>query len=113
MAARPRFSSTAQAMRASASVRRAIAAAGGSARLAHQLGLHAVSVQGWTFCPPQHVEAVEAASGVSRHDLRPDLYPRAGRARDLAPDQAVAAHLAAGAHFARTGRCVSQEGTLS
>lgn len=109
MAARPRFATTAQAMRASASIRRAISASGGSARLAQQLGLHAVTVQGWTFCPTQHVEAVEAASGVSRHDLRPDLYPRAGRPRDLTPDQAVAAHLAAGEHFARTGRCLSSE----
>ena len=109
MAARPRFASTAQAMRASAALRRAIPTAGGSARLAQRLGLHAVSVAQWTFCPPQHVEAVEAASGVSRHDLRPDLYPRVGRPRDLTPDQAVAAHLAAGEYFARTGRCFSSE----
>ncbi|WP_043353595.1 YdaS family helix-turn-helix protein [Methylobacterium sp. B1] len=109
MAGRPRFASTAQAMRASASVRRAMAATGGPARLAHHLGLHVVSVCAWTFCPTQHVQAVEAASGVSRHDLRPDLYPRAGKARDLTPDQAVAAHLAAGDHFARTGRCLSSE----
>ncbi|KTS11051.1 hypothetical protein SB2_28540 [Methylobacterium radiotolerans] len=109
MAARPRFASMAQAMRAHAAIRRAIPTAGGSARLAHRLGLHAVSVGAWTFCPTQHVEAVEAASGVSRHDLRPDLYPRGGKARDLTPDQAVAAHLAAGDHFARTGRCLSSE----
>lgn len=25
--------------------------------------------------PPQHVIAAEAATGVSRHDLRPDIYP--------------------------------------
>lgn len=109
MAARPRFASTAQAVRAASSVRRALAAAGGAPRLAHRLGLHAVSVAQWTFCPPQHVEAVEAASGVSRHDLRPDLYPRAGKARELTPEQSVAAHLAAGEHFARTGRCLSSE----
>lgn len=26
--------------------------------------------------PPIHVLAVEAATGISRHDLRPDIYPR-------------------------------------
>lgn len=26
--------------------------------------------------PAEHVLAVEAATGVSRHDLRPDIYPR-------------------------------------
>lgn len=26
--------------------------------------------------PAEHVLKVEAATGVSRHDLRPDLYPR-------------------------------------
>lgn len=36
--------------------------------------------------PAEHVLTVEAASGVSRHDLRPDIYPREtmadqGRAR--------------------------------
>lgn len=25
---------------------------------------------------PEHVLTVEAATGVSRHDLRPDIYPR-------------------------------------
>jgi DNA-binding transcriptional regulator YdaS (Cro superfamily) len=79
-------------------------------RLAHQLGLHAVTVTGWTFCPAQHVEAVAAASGVARHDLRPDLYPRARiTTRELTAEEAAAAHLLAGAHFARTGRCLSAE----
>ncbi|QGY02357.1 helix-turn-helix domain-containing protein [Methylobacterium mesophilicum SR1.6/6] len=109
MAARPRFSSTAQAVRASAAMRRAIAVAGGAARLGHQLGLHAVSVNAWTFCPAQHINAVAVATGVARSDLRPDLFPRADTARPLTPDQAIAAHLAAGAHFARTGRCLSAE----
>ena len=27
-------------------------------------------------CWPEHVLAVEAATGISRHDLRPDIYPR-------------------------------------
>ncbi|SFM91566.1 YdaS family helix-turn-helix protein [Methylobacterium pseudosasicola] len=104
MAARPRFSSTAQMMRAAAALRRAVAAAGGAARLAQQLSLHATTVNGWTFCPAGHVDTVAVATGVSRNDLRPDLSPRA-----LTAEQAVAAHLAAGGHFARTGRCLSME----
>lgn len=110
MAARPRFASTAQAMRASAALRRAIPAAGGSARLAHHLGLRVETVLGWTFCPAQHVESVEAASGMSRYDLRPDVFLRDGRsARQLSADEATAAHLLAGSFFARTGRCLSSE----
>lgn len=35
--------------------------------------------------PAEHVLKVEAATGVSRHDLRPDLYPR-----EPAPESAAA-----------------------
>lgn len=30
------------------------------------------------MCPPTHVLKVEAATGISKHDLRPDIYPRDG-----------------------------------
>ncbi|MHB2205025.1 YdaS family helix-turn-helix protein [Methylobacterium sp. CM6257] len=107
---RPRFASTAQAMRASAALHRAIASAGGAARLAPRLGIRITAIPAWTFCPAQHVDGVAAASGVAKHDLRPDLFPRPGAsARELTADEAAAAHLAAGAHFARTGRCLSAE----
>lgn len=97
-------------MRASAALRRAVAAAGGAARLGHRLGLHAISVTAWTFCPAKHVDGVAEASGVLRHDLRPDLFPRlVATTRELSADEAVAAHLMAGEHFARTGRCLSHE----
>lgn len=109
MAARPRFSSTAQMMRAAAALRRVVTAAGGTARLAQRLGLHVATVNGWTFCPAGHVDTVAAVTGVSRNDLRPDLFPRADTARPLTTEQAVAAHLMAGEHFARTGRCLSME----
>ncbi len=41
-------------------------------------------------CPAENVLTVEAATGVSRHELRPDLYPRddappSGPSRDLEP----------------------------
>jgi len=38
------------------------------------------AVSGWLNkkkrLPAEHVLVVEAATGVSRHDLRPDIYPR-------------------------------------
>lgn len=106
MAARPRFTSRQQAFSASSALYRAVAAAGGHEALAHRLGVRATTVRGWTFCPAQHVDAIAAASGVSPHDLLPDLYP-APTSGLTAAERALPAHLAAGAFFARTGRCLS------
>jgi TorA maturation chaperone TorD len=53
---------------------RAIDAAGGVARLARKIGISQPSVSNWSKVPAQRVIAVEAATGVSRNDLRPDLY---------------------------------------
>ncbi|OPY98157.1 molecular chaperone [Bradyrhizobium sacchari] len=53
---------------------RAICAAGGVAGLARKIGISQPSVSNWTKVPAQRVVAVEAATGVSRNDLRPDLY---------------------------------------
>lgn len=108
MAARSRFrfQTQRQAMSATAARHRAIAAVDGPAALAKHLGMHPTSVAMWVFCPTHRIEAVEAASGVSRHDLRPDLYP-APPGGLTADERALPAHLAAGAFFARTGRCLS------
>jgi DNA-binding transcriptional regulator YdaS (Cro superfamily) len=67
---------------------RAIQAAGGPAELArfiteHQEKISAQAICDWKRCPPARVLIVERASGtdgngrprVSRHELRPDLYP--------------------------------------
>ncbi len=54
----------------------AISKAGGGAALASALNLTRQAVYQWRLVPPQHVLDVEKLSGVSRHDLRPDLYPR-------------------------------------
>lgn len=54
---------------------RAIAAVGGQAPLAKAVGVTAQAVSQWEEVPPLRVLAVERASGVPRHELRPDLYP--------------------------------------
>ena len=53
---------------------RAIDAAGGIAQLARKIGIAQPSVSNWNRVPAQRVIAVEAATGVSRKQLRPDLY---------------------------------------
>lgn len=53
---------------------RAIDAAGGIGQLACKIGLAQPSVLNWSRVPAQRVVVVEAATGVSREQLRPDLY---------------------------------------
>ncbi|WP_456623969.1 MULTISPECIES: Cro/CI family transcriptional regulator [unclassified Bradyrhizobium] len=53
---------------------RAIDAVGGVAELARKIGISQPSVSNWVKVPVQRVIAVEAATGVSRDQLRPDLY---------------------------------------
>jgi TorA maturation chaperone TorD len=60
-----------------AGLERAIDAAGGVARLARKIGIAQPSVSNWNTVPAQRVIAVEAATGVSRKVLRPDLYSEA------------------------------------
>jgi hypothetical protein len=53
--------------------------AGGLVKLAKAAGRHHATILGWTRVPPQHVRAVSAATGLSAHELRPDLWdPPAG-----------------------------------
>jgi len=59
---------------------RAIKAAGGPAELARFIteqheSISAQAICGWKRCPPARVLVVEKASGVPRHELRPDIYP--------------------------------------
>jgi DNA-binding transcriptional regulator YdaS (Cro superfamily) len=61
------------------SLKRAVQIYGSQSATARGLGVSQAAV--WKWChgkvalPPQHVLAVEAATGVSKHDLRPDIYP--------------------------------------
>jgi TorA maturation chaperone TorD len=55
----------------------AIDAAGGIAKLARKIGIAQPSVSNWDRVPAQRVIAVEAVTGVSRQQLRPDLYSEA------------------------------------
>jgi DNA-binding transcriptional regulator YdaS (Cro superfamily) len=53
---------------------------GSQSKLARLCKVSQPAVWGWLNklkqLPAEHVLTVEAATGVSRHDLRPDLYPR-------------------------------------
>jgi TorA maturation chaperone TorD len=52
----------------------AIRAAGGVSELARQIGISQPSVSNWVRVPAERVIAVEAATGIDRGTLRPDLY---------------------------------------
>jgi TorA maturation chaperone TorD len=52
----------------------AIRAAGGVSQLARRIGISQPSVSNWSKIPAERVLAVEAATGVARSLLRPDLY---------------------------------------
>lgn len=55
--------------------------AGGPSKLAEKLGgLSSQAVSQWKRIPATRVIAVEQITGIPRHDLRPDLYPREGEA---------------------------------
>src|SRR5262245_66507634 len=53
---------------------RAIAAAGGVGALARKIGIAQPSVSNWSRVPAERVLTVEAVTGVSRAELRPDLF---------------------------------------
>lgn len=55
---------------------RAIAIAGSSKTLAGWIGVTPQALSQWKQVPGGRVLAVERCTGVTRYDLRPDIYPR-------------------------------------
>ena len=51
----------------------------GSAELARRIGVSRQAVDQWKEVPPLRVLDVERESGISRYDLRPDIYPADGK----------------------------------
>lgn len=71
------------------SLDRAVAAAGSQRALALALGIKSPSISGWYErgrIPVERCAAIEAATGVSRHDLRPDVFGPAPPGREAAND---------------------------
>lgn len=63
----------------------AVRAAGGVTELARRIGISQPSVSNWSRIPAERVLAVEAATGVARAVLRPDLYAeKLGATDDIA-----------------------------
>jgi TorA maturation chaperone TorD len=58
-----------------AGLQEAIRAVGGISALSRLLGIAQPSVSIWTRVPAERVLAVESATSVPRHVLRPDIYP--------------------------------------
>ena len=60
-------------------LQKAVKLAGSQAELARRIGKKQAHVWNWLNrddqVPAEAVLAIEAATGVSRHELRPDLYP--------------------------------------
>jgi len=64
-------------------LRAAIEAAGGVSELARRVGISQPSVSNWDQVPAERVLAVESATGISRIQLRPDLYADLPADRDI------------------------------
>jgi len=69
-------------METTTALRNAIESVGGTVALARSVGTPHYNVSKWLRrgVPPAFVLKVEQASGVSRHDLRPDIFGPAERA---------------------------------
>lgn len=65
-------------------LKRAIAAVSKAETLANELGITPQALSQWETVPPLRVLDVERITGVSRHELRPDLYPIASSSPEAA-----------------------------
>lgn len=73
----------------------AIRVVGGASELARKIGISQPSVSTWNRVPAERVLAVEAATGISRMALRPDLYDDEAK-----PDSATAVDAARAQEYA-------------
>ena len=67
---------------------------GGPSKIGRALGLSHSTVLGWSKVPAEHVLAVETETGISRHEIRPDVFgpaPTPEPAHGAAAQPAVAA----------------------
>lgn len=48
---------------------------GGTAKLASALGCTTQAISQWDRVPVRHVLKIEALTGISRSEIRPDIYP--------------------------------------
>lgn len=67
-------------------VRRACELVGGPARLAQIVGVKRQAFYQWPEVPSRRVLAIEGATDgkITRHELRPDLYPASARPSEAA-----------------------------
>lgn len=49
---------------------------GGISELARRLGITHPALYHWPRVPANRVLQIEKLTGISRHDMRPDIYPR-------------------------------------
>src|SRR5215813_9042725 len=61
----------------------ALRVAGGVSELARKIGISQPSISNWTRVPADRVRAVEAATGVNRTVLRPDLFQSEAEAQPV------------------------------
>lgn len=71
---------------APAALKVAVEQMGGQSATARLLKVSQAAVWKWLdegkMLPAEHVLTLEAATQISRHDLRPDIYPREGSSLD-------------------------------
>lgn len=61
-------------------VKEACDAAGGPTALGKALGVKHSTFYNWVQVPANRVLKIEEATGISRHRLRPDIYPEEAKA---------------------------------
>lgn len=66
-------------------IQKAADSVGSITKLARYLGIQPQAIHQWRKTPAERVLEVERHSGVSRHELRPDLYPIEGDSNEVGP----------------------------